>query len=776
MCSFKTPTLPRPRRTIEHVEVWRSGSHLFLFGRDAASTAYRLLKISRQSEPHELVLDDMQGELSHSQYRETLAMIRDAQNAQRTSSGGGAERLQLVCKGHGLLGCIRFTAGYNLIVITRRRRVAQLGPHTIYEIAETEMVPILNPQRLSARQAPFNKNDEGRYMQILQGFDLGKEFYYSHTYDLTHSLQYNVQRKMKLGEPHDSSPSYGAPNDVFWWNDFLSQPIVSRLRSKSSSWVLPCIHGSLSQIVFNVLGRRIHLLLCARRSRYFAGTRFLKRGAVDNGHVANQMEIEQIVYDASSLSLGGTYGLFSSVVQVRGSIPIYWHQPTSDQKVHKPRPPIKLGRTDMVNAATKLHFAHLFSAYGSPIFALDLLKQKEKNPREQVLGLRYKEAIGMLNADLPPDKHIAYLAYDFRSASRAHGGGRTDEVRNEMASIAEEVLSRTGVFGMGDGVLQQQNGTVRTNCIDCLDRTNLAQLFVGKCALGLQLKIVGVDSDRLESDRMSTAVQTINEYLQDLYIQMGDRIALQYGGSRAQSAGLLGRSAVAEMWTTLHRYYNNNFVDLEKQRSINLFLGNYTPYVPREPQAPLPPDPVTPADSMEAVAEVGERYSFTHPLRYQFPHALAMPLCSTRGEVGTLCPHLCSFSDNTKVLELRAERAVALSRGVETGDDRFPSNGGDAALVPGEIPEERRVIDLWDLESDYYFHLQSRRGEDETPFIRLGARWWDVPLAVFHARRLDTDTGSTSGGGIATPTGSDSEKGRSVRSSSPKEPGSSYSP
>ena len=32
-----------------------------------------------------------------------------------------------------------------------------------------------------------------------------------------------------------------------------------------------------------------------------------------------------------------------------------------------------------------------------------------------------------------------------------------------------------------------KNGVLRTNCVDCLDRTNTAQFMVGKCALGFQV-------------------------------------------------------------------------------------------------------------------------------------------------------------------------------------------------------------------------------------------------------------------------------------------------
>ena len=40
-------------------------------------------------------------------------------------------------------------------------------------------------------------------------------------------------------------------------------------------------------------------------------------------------------------------------------------------------------------------------------------------------------------------------------------------------------------------VLMQQTGIIRTNCVDCLDRTNTAQFAVGKVALAFQLHALG---------------------------------------------------------------------------------------------------------------------------------------------------------------------------------------------------------------------------------------------------------------------------------------------
>jgi hypothetical protein len=64
-----------------------------------------------------------------------------------------------------------------------------------------------------------------------------------------------------------------------------------------------------------------------------------------------------------------------------------------------------------------------------------------------------------------------------------------------LESIAEKVLQKTGFFHNGDSNFnspQIQNGVARTNCIDCLDRTNAAQFVIGKRALGRQLQAIGV--------------------------------------------------------------------------------------------------------------------------------------------------------------------------------------------------------------------------------------------------------------------------------------------
>lgn len=71
---------------------------------------------------------------------------------------------------------------------------------------------------------------------------------------------------------------------------------------------------------------------------------------------------------------------------------------------------------------------------------------------------------------------------------------------------------------------------LRTNCIDCLDRTNVAQYAYGLVALGSQLQVLGfTESPHIDlDDPLAKEVMTA-------YESMGDTLAFQYGGSAAHN-------------------------------------------------------------------------------------------------------------------------------------------------------------------------------------------------------------------------------------------------
>ena len=134
--------------------------------------------------------------------------------------------------------------------------------------------------------------DEARYVKLFQSVDLSSNFYFSYSYDLSHTLQYNLTPPKEIRTTFDGNVQAGEmtektadgcvlgvkahPNYKFVWNSFLLKPVESVFHS---DWIIYVIHGFMGQSNISIFGKSFYLTLIARRSNKFAGTRFLKRGA-----------------------------------------------------------------------------------------------------------------------------------------------------------------------------------------------------------------------------------------------------------------------------------------------------------------------------------------------------------------------------------------------------------------------------------------------------------------------------------------------------------------
>lgn len=535
-----------------------------------------------------MVLIDDQVKYNKKEITELLARISDGKRqTSQTPSRISA---------YGILGFIRFLEGYYMILITKRRKIAQIGHHSIYKIVDTEMIYIPNEKEKM-------RSDEVKYLKMFQNIDLSSNFYFSYSYDLTHTLQYNLSQLTT--EHHfehstdqtiwegklvtESKPSLDQqiirtqPNRKFVWNEYLMSHV-----NIHPDWLLFIIHGFVGQADICVFGKPIYLTLIARRSNKFAGTRFLKRGASLDGNVANEVETEQIVFDGSISSLN--LARFTSFVQIRGSVPSHWSQ---DSFKVVPKPTIQLDFVDPYYRTAGIHFNELFSRYGSPLIVFNLVKKRERKPHESLLSREFKDIISYLNQFLPQDHHLIYFGLDMARMNKS----KDVSVMGELSAIGYRMLKLTGLFvnylpknskmsyltKLGGQKTENnqafQTGIVRVNCVDCLDRTNTAQFALGKCALAFQLYILGViDEPTLEFDTDAVKI------LEQVYEDHGDTLALQYGGSQLvhriktyrKIAPLSSQSR--DIMQTLSRYYSNTFSDAEKQNTINLFLGLYKPY------------------------------------------------------------------------------------------------------------------------------------------------------------------------------------------------------
>ena len=402
---------------------------------------------------------------SQTEIQDMLDMIHDGNRLRKEDhravpleSGGG---LKPIAKAYGIVGFIKFLDCYYLTLITRRAKVGSIGGNGIYTIKSTETFPI-KPAESSTRESTNGEMDihadpssvllnmwnrgkrsvglgltnreiaELRYQGLYQVVDLTKNFFFSYTYDLTRSLQDNFLSN--TSQPFPPPPF----KDMFAWNYFLTRELEECTNSLSSfHWQMPIIHGAFVQRKLNDYGRSLNVILLARRSRHFAGTRYLKRGVNEQGKVANDVEHEQILHDES---MAASNGVFSSYIQVRGSIPTFW---TQESSVTMPKPPIELNRVDPTYTATQLHFEDLMKRYGSPIVVLDLVKQSEKREREVRVGNEYRHAIDHLNLSIESDSHqIRYCALDYSHISKH----RHLDVSTSLNEVSTWAVNQTGFF------------------------------------------------------------------------------------------------------------------------------------------------------------------------------------------------------------------------------------------------------------------------------------------------------------------------------------------
>ncbi|AQK78122.1 Phosphoinositide phosphatase SAC1 [Zea mays] len=565
---------PSLAATLEKFRLYETRARFYVIGSSREKRWFRVLKIDR-SEPSELNVSEDPVWYSLQEVKSLLQRIDEGNR----STGG----LAFVTKAYGIAGCIKFLESYYLILVTKRRQIGCICGHAIYCIDESQMITI--PHSSVQTDVATSKN-ELRYKKLLASVDLTKDFFYSYTYPIMQSLQQSVTSAGMKEMPYEN---------LFVWNTFLTEPVRSRCHN--TLWTVALVHGHFKQVKLSIFGREINVVLSSRRSRHFAGTRYLKRGVNDHGKVANDVETEQIVFEEEA---GSWKGRMSAVVQMRGSIPLFWSQEASRLS---PKPDIFVQRYDPTYEATKLHFDDLARRYGHPIIILNLIKTVEKRPREMMLRREYCRAVEYLNQNVPEEKKLRFIHWDFHKFAKSKSANvlgvlgkvagealdltgfyysgkpkvqkkrliqlsRTSTARDGSLDIRAssgdlsrlrdgsldirassgdlsrlssnaEALSSTGFQDMRNQANKQeflgdtpcyQTGVLRTNCIDCLDRTNVAQYAYGLAALGRQLHAMGLtDVLKIHPD------SSIASALMEMYQSMGDALAHQYGGSAAHN-------------------------------------------------------------------------------------------------------------------------------------------------------------------------------------------------------------------------------------------------
>ncbi|GKU01656.1 phosphatidylinositide phosphatase sac2 [Fusarium langsethiae] len=430
-----------------------------------------------------------------------------------------------------------------------------------------------------------------RTAQVL--FGSSRSFYFSYDFDLTHSLD-------ERSVPQDTeTPLHNQVDEVFFWNRNLLQPFTS---SGQDCLALPLMQGFVGQKTFIVDNqppqsndkgkdsvelsdlsptkehsefpgfgssrasvdlrsseRKYLITVISRRSTKRAGLRYLRRGIDQDGFVANMVETEQLLSTTTWDPSSNVY----SFLQVRGSIPLFFKQ---SPYAFKPTP-IQQHSEEANQAACRRHFESLSRNYGQ----LQIINLVEKHGVESIIGGAYEKAIEEVNKEASQDNKIPFEWFDFHAACR---GMKFENVSMLLDQLRDKIESFGSTVQKDGKQVSRQQGVFRTNCMDCLDRTNVCQSSFAKHMLEVQLKEEGFD--------MSVQTDQVTAWFNTLWADNGDAVSKQYASTAAMKGDYTRtrkrdyRGALNDLGLGLARYYSGMVNDYFSQAAIDFLLGNVT--------------------------------------------------------------------------------------------------------------------------------------------------------------------------------------------------------
>jgi hypothetical protein len=150
-------------------------------------------------------------------------------------------------------------------------------------------------------------------------------------------------------------------------------------------------------------------------------------------------------------------------------VPVFWEQKGIMEEVIITRNP------EMTKKAFRTHINDIIQTYG-PVYIINLLR--DKTAREMRITREYVRQV--YESDLKDN--IKFLNFDFHHYC---GGDKYQALKVMIQKIDQDLINH-GYFVENinaRSVESVQQGVFRTNCLDSLDRTNVAQSKLGMVAL-----------------------------------------------------------------------------------------------------------------------------------------------------------------------------------------------------------------------------------------------------------------------------------------------------
>ncbi|NWV66278.1 SYNJ1 protein, partial [Malurus elegans] len=433
-----------------------------------------------------------------------------------------------VMDAYGLLGVLRLNLGdtllHYLVLVTGCMSVGKIQDSEVFRVTSTEFV--------SLRVDPM---DEDRISEVRKVLNSGNFYFAWSATGVSLDLSLSAHRSMQER----------TTDNRFFWNQSLHLHL-KHYGVNCDDWLLRLMCGGVEIRTIYAAHKQAKACLISRLSCERAGTRFNVRGTNDDGHVANFVETEQVIYLDDSVS---------SFIQIRGSVPLFWEQPGLQVGSHR----VRMSRGFEANApAFDRHFQTLKNLYGKQII-VNLLGAKEG---EHMLSKAFQVSSHLKASEHSAD--IKMVNFDYHQMVK---GGKAEKLHSVLKPQVQKFLECGFFYFDGKEVKRSQSGTVRTNCLDCLDRTNSVQAFFGLEMLTKQLEVLGL----AEKPQLVTRFQ---EVFRSMWSVNGDSVSKIYAGTGALE-GKAKAGKLKDGARSVTRTIQNNFFDSSKQEAIDvLLLGN----------------------------------------------------------------------------------------------------------------------------------------------------------------------------------------------------------
>ncbi len=198
---------------------------------------------------------------------------------------------------------------------------------------------------------------------------------------------------------------------------------------------------------------------------------------------------------------------------------------------------------------------------------MNLLSNVKEN--ERLLSKGYETMISVSQSiQLFSDQELQYIPFDFADEFKKRKNNLSEFIMKELNKTLNEVGMFVAKFDTKKEieVFQKQNGILRTNCFDCLDRTNVTQTAIALFVFEQMLSGGVMMAD-------------IEKSVCHLWACAGDCISKIYAGTRSVMTNITIKGKENTFDKIIHKYKSlerlviQNFSDEDKQECVNMLTG-----------------------------------------------------------------------------------------------------------------------------------------------------------------------------------------------------------